>query len=98
MNCQRMEKSLIMYLDGKANPAERRSVEAHLAECAQCHQRVEQFQLLWGVLDEWTAPAPSADFDAGVRTCVAQLPARASFWAWLPSPRAAFALTAVVVL
>jgi hypothetical protein len=34
-----------------------------------------------------------------VRARIAQVPARGSFWAWLmPSPRAAFALTAVVLL
>ena len=64
MNCQHMEKNLIAYLDGKASPSERRKVEAHLAECGECRERAEQFRLLWGVLDEWQAPPPSAGFDA----------------------------------
>jgi anti-sigma factor RsiW len=99
MNCQRMEKNLIAYLDGKASPAERRKVEAHLSECGECRERAEQFRLLWGVLDEWPAPPPSANFDANVLAHVAQAPARGGFWAWLmPSPRAAFALAAVVLL
>jgi anti-sigma factor RsiW len=99
MNCQRLEKNLIAYLDGKAGAAERRTVEAHLAECAECRERAQQFRLLWGALDEWTAPPPSPGFDAGVLARVAQEPARRSFWAWLlPSPRAAFALTALVVV
>ena len=99
MNCQRMEKNLIAYLDGKASASERRKVEAHLAGCGECRERAEQFRLLWGVLDEWPAPPPSANFDANVLAHVAQAPARAGFWAWLiPSPRAAFALTAVVLL
>jgi len=99
MNCKSMEKSLIAYLDGKASVAERRKVEAHLAQCAACRERAEQFRLLFGVLDEWQAPPPSPSFDAAVRARVAQLPARGSFWAWLmPSPRAALALTVVVLL
>jgi anti-sigma factor RsiW len=99
MNCQRMEKNLIAYLDGKASASERRKVEAHLAECGECRERAEQFRLLWGVLDEWPAPPPSANFDARVLAHAAQSPARGSFWAWLiPSPRAAFALTVVVLL
>jgi anti-sigma factor RsiW len=99
MNCKSMEKSLVTYLDGKASGSERRSVEAHLAVCAECHERAEQFRLLFGVLDEWQAPPPSPGFDAAVRARVTQSQARGSFWAWLmPSPRAAFALTAVVLL
>jgi anti-sigma factor RsiW len=99
MNCTSLEQSLITYLDGKASPAERRGVDAHLAECAACRERAEQFRMLFGVLDEWQAPPPSPGFDAAVRARVAQVPARSSFWAWLlPSPRAAFALTAVVLL
>ncbi len=99
MNCQRIEKNLIAYLDGKAAAAERHKVEAHLAECGECRERAEQFRLLSGVLDEWQAPPPSPGFDAAVRARVAQEPTRSGFWAWLlPSPRAAFALTALVVL
>ncbi len=99
MNCQHMEKNLIAYLDGKASASERRGVEAHLAECGECRERAEEFRLLWGVLDEWPAPPPSANFDANVLAHVAQAPERGGFWAWLmPSPRAAFALVAVVLL
>jgi anti-sigma factor RsiW len=99
MNRQHMEKNLIAYLDGKASPSERRKVESHLAQCGECRERAEQFRLLWGVLDEWQAPPPSAGFDAQVRARVAQAPARSGFWTCLlPSPRAAFALTAVVLL
>jgi anti-sigma factor RsiW len=98
MNCQRIEKSLMAYLDGKASPSERRKVQAHLAECGECRERAEQFRRLWDVLDEWPAPAPSAAFDAAVRARLAQEPQRAGFWTWLlPSPRVAIALTALVV-
>lgn len=99
MNCTSLEKSLIAYLDGRATVNERREVEGHLAECAACRQRAEQFRSLFGVLDEWQAPPPSPSFDAAVRARVAQLPNRGSIWSWLmPSPRAAFALAAVVLL
>jgi anti-sigma factor RsiW len=99
MNRQHLEKNLIAYLDGKASPSERRKVESHLAQCGDCRERAQQLRLLWGVLDEWQAPPPSAGFDAHVLARVAQAPARSGFWTWLlPSPRAAFALTAVVLL
>jgi anti-sigma factor RsiW len=99
MSCQHMEKNLIAYLDGKADVSERHRVEAHLAECGECRARAEQFRSLWGVLDEWPAPAPSPDFDARALARVSQEPACGAWWAWLlPSPRAAFALTVVVLL
>jgi anti-sigma factor RsiW len=99
MSCQHVEKNLIAYLDGKASASERRSVQAHLAECGECRERAEQFRVLFGVLDEWPAPPPSTSFDANVLAHVAQAPARGGFWAWfMPSPRAAFALAAVVLL
>lgn len=98
MNCRHTEKDLIAYLDRKAGASERRAVEAHLANCGECRERTEQFRLLWGALDQWTAPSPSAGFDATVLARVSKEPAR-GFWRWLlPSPRAAFALTAVVML
>lgn len=99
MNCEQLQEILIAYLDIKAKPSERRQVEAHLAECAACRGRAEEFQLLWGVLDELPAVPPSPAFDAAVRARVAEEPRRAGFWNWVrPSPRLAFAGTALVVL
>jgi len=99
MTCEQIEKSLIAYLDTKAQPSERRQVEAHLAECGACRERAEEFRLLWGVLDELPAVSPSPAFDAGVRARVAREPRTAGFWAWLvPSPRLALAGMALVAL
>ena len=98
MNCKQLEDQVIVYLDGKAAPAERRVVEAHLGECNGCRQRVAEFRQLWGVLEELPTVMPSASFDAAVRARVAAEPRRESFWSWLaPTPRMAFAVTALVV-
>lgn len=99
MNCEQFRETLIAYLDVKARPAERRQVEAHLSECAACRQHAEEFQQLWGVLDELPAVPPSPAFDAAVRARVAQEPRRASFWHGArPAPRLAFAGAALVAL
>ena len=99
MKCEEMEQNLIAYLDGKASPAERRGIEAHVAGCAECREQVAEFRLLWGVLDELPMVTPSASFDAAVRARVAQESQRASFWSWLvPTPRMAFAVTALVIV
>jgi len=98
MNCGQMENRLIAYLDGKANRTERREVEAHLAACAACRTRAEEFRLLSGVLDEVPMKEPSPAFDARLRARLAAEPPRRSFWAWLaPSPRLAFAASMLLV-
>jgi anti-sigma factor RsiW len=98
MNCERIEGQLIAYLDTKAKPAERRNVEAHLAECADCRQRVDEFRLVAGMLDELPVITPSPSFDAALRARIAEQPRRASLWGWIvPSPRLAFAVTALLV-
>ena len=98
MNCGQMENRLIAYLDGKANRTERREVEAHLAACAACRTRAEEFRLLCGVLDEVPMKELSPAFDARLRARLAAEPPRRSFWAWLaPSPRLAFAASMLLV-
>ena len=99
MKCEEMEQNLIAYLDGKASPAERRGIEAHLAGCTECRDQVAEFRLLWGALDELPMVTPSASFDAAVRARVAQESQRTSFWSRLvPTPRMAFAVTALVIV
>ncbi len=99
MNCKRMEKRLITYLDGRASAAERRDVEAHLAACGACRTRAEEFRALWGVLNEASAVQVSPGFDARLRARIAAEPPHQSLWSWLvPSPRLAFAASLLLVL
>lgn len=96
--CAAIESKLIVYLDGRAAPAERHAVEEHLSGCASCRARAEEFRALWGVLDDLPAISPSSAFDASLRERIAAEPAPRSFWNWLPSPRLAVAVTALVVM
>jgi anti-sigma factor RsiW len=98
MRCKGMPDKLIDYLDGRANPAERRAVEEHLSSCGECRVRAEQFRLLSSALDDLPMLSPSPAFDASLRARIAAEPARRHFWNWLPSPRLAFAVTALVVM
>ena len=99
MTCERMETQLIAYLDGKASAGTGREVEAHLAACAACRTRAEEFRRVWNVLDEATAVEPSLGFDARLRQRVAAEPASGGPFAWLiPSPRFAFAVSLLVAL
>jgi len=98
MNCTKIDSKWIAYFDGKANPSERREVETHLASCAECRQRAEEYRAMWYVLDELPEIHPSASFDAAVRARAASDPQR-GLWAWLvPSPRLAFAVSMLLVL
>jgi len=98
MNCARMDERLIPYLDGKLAGNERRETEAHLAACAACRRRADEFRAVAGLLDDLPVIEPSPVFDARVRARVAAAP-RMNLWAWLtPSPRVAFATTFLLML
>jgi anti-sigma factor RsiW len=97
MNCRDAEKKLMAYLDGKLIGAERRDFETHLAACNGCQERVAGFQSVWGVLDELPVVTPSPAFDVQVRARVQQ-ESEKRVWGWLvPSPRVAFAITALLI-
>ena len=96
--CAAMEGKLVEYLDGRAKPAERRAVEEHLADCSACRTRAEDFRALWGALEDLPLISPSPAFDASLRARIAEEPVRHGLWGWLPSPRLAFAVTALVAM
>lgn len=96
--CASMESKLVVYLDGRANPAERRAVEQHLSACEACRLRAEEFRALSDVLDDLPEISPSPSFDAAVRARISAEREQRGFWHLLPSPRLAFAVTALVIL
>jgi anti-sigma factor RsiW len=98
MSCKRMEERILAYVDGRAKVSERREMEVHLATCAACRLRVNEFHAVTGLLDELPQIEPSAAFDARVRARVAAEPVKQSWWAWLaPSPRVAFAASLLLL-
>ena len=97
-NCAGLVDKLIEYLDGRATPAERRAVEEHLAVCFDCRDRAEDFRALFGALDDLPVISPSPAFDASLRARISAEAAHRSFWGWIPSPRLAFAVTALVAM
>ena len=98
MSCGRMEKQMMPYVDGRLKVSEQREVEAHLAGCAACRVRVNEFRAVSGLLDELPQIEPSGAFDARVRARVAAEPVKQSWWAvFAPSPRAAFAASLLLL-
>ena len=90
---QGMEDKLVEYLDGRAKrcrAARRGSSSDGLRRLPHARRRISY--ALSGT--SWTISplhSPSASFDASLRARIAAEPVRQSFWAWLPSPRLAFA-------
>jgi anti-sigma factor RsiW len=98
MSCKRMEERILPYVDGRVKESDRREMEAHLAECAACRLRVNEFRTVTGLLDELPRIEPSTAFDARVYARVAAEPAKQSWWAWFaPSPRVAFAASMLLL-
>src|SRR5712691_12368306 len=98
MSCGRMENKILGYVDGRLKEGERLEMEKHLAVCAACRLRVNEFRAVNVLLDEMPMIEPSAAFDVRVNARVAAEPAKQSLWAWFaPSPRVAFAASMLVL-
>ncbi|HXQ27126.1 MAG TPA: zf-HC2 domain-containing protein [Candidatus Acidoferrales bacterium] len=98
MKCEEVEKGLIAYLDRRASSSERRDVEEHLASCAACQTRAEEFRKVWSVLDEMPAVEPTFGFDARVRQRVAAEPRRGWFDWFVPQVRLALSAALLIAL
>jgi len=98
MNCSRMEKKIMGYVDGRVKEGERLEMEKHLETCAACRVRVNEFRAVNVLLDELPMIEPSAAFDIRMQARVAAEPAKQSWWAWFaPSPRVAFAASMLLL-
>ncbi len=98
MNCSRMEKKIMGYVDGRLKEGERLEMEKHLAACGACRVRVSEFRAVNVLLEELPMIEPSAAFDVRMQARVAAEPTRQSWWAWLaPSPRVAFAASMLLL-
>ena len=91
MSCSRMENKILGYVDGRLKESERLEVEKHLATCAACRLRVNEFRAVSSLLDELPVIEPSPAFDLRVHARVAAEPVKQGWWAWFPAPRVAFA-------
>jgi len=98
MSCARMEEKILGYVDGRLKESERLQMEKHLATCAACRLRVNEFRAVTGLLDELPVIEPSEAFDLRVHARVAAEPVKRGWWAWFaPSPRVAFAASLLLL-
>jgi anti-sigma factor RsiW len=98
MSCERMEKQILPYVDGRLKESERAEVEKHLAGCAACRLRVNAFRAVGSLLEELPQIEPSPAFDVRVHARVAAEPKRRNWLGWLtPSPRVAIAASLLLL-
>lgn len=99
MSCEKMATRILGYADGSLKDSERLAVEKHLASCAPCTLRLNEFRAVSDLLGELPMIEPSEAFDTRVRALVAAEPVRKqSWWAWLDfSPRIAFAASMLLI-
>lgn len=98
MSCEKMESRILSYVDGRLKESEKLDVVKHLAACAPCRLRVEEFRAVSGLLDELPVIEPSPAFDARVHALVAAEPVKQNWWAWLRvSPRVVFVASTLLL-
>lgn len=98
MKCEQVSNELVGYMDGRASAGVRRGIEEHLAGCAACRTRAEEFRRIWLVLDGAPAIEPSFGFDALLRQRIAVEPRRARFFWFVPQPRLALSMALLAAM
>jgi len=78
-----METRLLGYIDGRLKENEQREMEKHLAGCAACTVRVNEFRSVSSLLDELPQIEPSAAFDVRLQARIAAEPVKRDWWSWL---------------
>jgi len=85
-------------MDGRLRDSERGEMEKHLAACAACRVRANEFRAVSDLLGELPMVEPTPAFDVRVRARVAAEPVKQRWWAWMrPSPRIAFAASMLLL-
>lgn len=98
MSCEKMESRILGYVDGRLKEGERLDAEKHLASCAPCRLRVNEFRAVSGLLDQLPVIEPSEAFNARVHALVAAEPVKQSWWDWLHfSPRIALVASMLLI-
>ena len=110
MKCEQISELLPDYLQGSLSPDQRRTVETHLEQCADCSEEVAIWQKLSLLPVEQPGPASRARFEAVLQAYQAgrsNQPAHNSQWRkrfsswnvfhWLRSPLGAAAWSAALL-
>ena len=98
MKCDEIRERMLDLASGLTeNTAE---ISGHLASCAACAGKLEEFRRTMALLDEWQAPEPSPYFDVRLRARLREEMGKpqASWLAWFRRPALAASLTVLMGL
>jgi len=99
MSCAKTLSEILPYIDGRLQAKGRSEIEKHLATCACCRLRMEQFRTVAVLLDQLPVVEPSLAFDARVRALAAGAAVKQGWWPLLKvSTRVALAASALLVV
>jgi anti-sigma factor RsiW len=101
MKSREQAELLLSYSSGSLAAEEAAAVSRHLETCVECRQVVEGQRRVWSALEEWEAPAVSAEFDRRLYAKI-EMAERKAWWrspAWLrPAVSVGLATVVAVVL
>jgi anti-sigma factor RsiW len=82
-DCKTCRNALANLLLDESYAAAHPEVAEHMAACADCRTELEELQATFTLLDDWTAPEPSAYFDSKLHAKLreAQSSQPEGFWA-----------------
>ena len=80
MSCAKTLSGILPYIDGRLQAKGRAEIEKHLATCASCRLRMEQFRAVAVLLDQLPVIEPSLAFDARVRALAAGAVVKQGWW------------------
>jgi anti-sigma factor RsiW len=63
MSCAKILSGILPYIDGRLQAKGRAEIEKHLAACASCRLRMEQFRAVAVLLDQLPVIEPALAFD-----------------------------------
>ena len=83
IDCKTCRNALAVLLLDESYAAAHPEVAEHMAACAECRTELEELQATFALLDNWTAPEPSAYFDSKLHAKLreAQASEPEGFWA-----------------
>jgi hypothetical protein len=98
MSCTKILSGILPYIDGQLQAKGRAEIEKHLAACASCRLRMEQFRAVAALLDQLPVIEPSLAFDVRVRALAAGAVIKQGWWPSLKvSPRVALAASVLLL-
>jgi anti-sigma factor RsiW len=75
MDCKKVERFLLRFLDNRLEPEEKRLLQAHLNTCAACQAKDREYRKILGLVRPQTVPEPLPYFKERV---LAKLEAKAA--------------------